>query len=88
MHFLLIFRKLTWNLFNLQGLRIQDLQQEKIHLHRDVHAMADKLGINFETLKNYEIAQGVRLFPVDPNSEDYPGDTDMLGDFSFPLLTN
>jgi len=69
----------------LQGLRIQDLQQERIHLHRDIHTMAQELGVNLETLKNYEIADGVRLFPVDPNSEDYPGDTDILGDFSLPL---
>jgi len=55
-------------------------------LHRDIRAMADKLGFNLEASKNYEIAQGVRLFPVDSNSEDYPGDTDMLGDLSLPLL--
>jgi len=72
----------------LQGLRIQELQQEKIHLHRDIRAMADELGFNLEASKNYEIAQGVRLFPVDSNSEDYPGDTDMLGDLSLPLFTN
>jgi hypothetical protein len=72
----------------LQGLRIQELQQEKIYLHRDIRAMADKLGFNLEASKNYEIAEGVRLFPVDSNSEDYPGDTDMLGDLSLPLFTN
>lgn len=63
----------------MRGLRIQDLQQERIHLHRDIHTMAQELGVNLETLRNYEIADGVRLFPVDPNSEDYPGDTDILG---------
>ncbi|XP_029163966.1 chondroitin sulfate synthase 1-like isoform X1 [Nylanderia fulva] len=63
----------------MRGLRIQDLQQERIHLHRDIHMMAQELGVSLETLRNYEIADGVRLFPVDPNSEDYPGDTDILG---------
>ncbi|XP_072759652.1 chondroitin sulfate synthase 1 [Anoplolepis gracilipes] len=63
----------------MRGLRIQDLQQERIHLHRDIHTMAQELGVNLETLRNYEIADGVPLFPVDPNSEDYPGDTDILG---------
>ncbi|XP_019882609.2 chondroitin sulfate synthase 1 [Camponotus floridanus] len=63
----------------MRGLRIQDLQQERIHLHRDIHTMAQELGVNLETLRNYKIADGVRLFPVDPNSEDYPGDTDILG---------
>ncbi|XP_050448257.1 chondroitin sulfate synthase 1 [Cataglyphis hispanica] len=63
----------------IRGLRIQDLQQERIHLHRDIHTMSQELGVNLETLRNYEIADGVRLFPVDSNSEDYPGDTDILG---------
>jgi len=45
--------------------------------------MAQVLGVSLEALKNYEIAEGVRLFPVDPNSEDYPGDTDTLGMISY-----
>lgn len=63
----------------MRGLRIQDLQQERIRLHRDIYTMAQELGVSLETLKNHEIAEGVRLFPIDPNSEDYPGDTDILG---------
>ncbi|XP_024879482.1 chondroitin sulfate synthase 1 [Temnothorax curvispinosus] len=63
----------------MRGLRIQDLQQERIRLHRDIYTMAQELGVSLESLKNYEIAEEVRLFPVDPNSEDYPGDTDILG---------
>ncbi|KAG5347492.1 CHSS1 synthase, partial [Acromyrmex charruanus] len=63
----------------MRGLRIQDLQHERIRLHRDIYTMAQVLGVSLEALKNYEIAEGVRLFPVDPNSEDYPGDTDILG---------
>lgn len=68
-------------------MQIQDLQQERIHLHRDIYMMAQELRVSLEILKNYEIAEGMRLFPVDPNSEDYAGDTDILGDFSFPLMT-
>ncbi|KYQ52153.1 Chondroitin sulfate synthase 1 [Trachymyrmex zeteki] len=63
----------------MRGLRIQDLQQERIRLHRDIYTMAQVLGVSLEALKNYEIAEGVRLFPVDSNSKDYPGDTDTLG---------
>ncbi|XP_011862259.1 PREDICTED: chondroitin sulfate synthase 1 isoform X1 [Vollenhovia emeryi] len=63
----------------MRGLRIQDLQQERIRLHRDIYTMSEELGVSLETLRNHEIAEGVRLFPVDPNSEDYPGDTDILG---------
>lgn len=65
-----------------QGLRIQDLQQERIRLHRDVYTMAQELGVSLETLGGHEVAEGVRLFPIDPNSEDYPGDTDVLGTIS------
>ncbi|KAL0122149.1 hypothetical protein PUN28_007124 [Cardiocondyla obscurior] len=63
----------------MRGLRVQDLQQERTRLHRDIYTMAQELGVGLETLKNHEIATGVRLFPVDSNSEDYPGDTDVLG---------
>jgi len=66
-----------------QGLQIQDLQQERIRLHRDIYTMAQELGVSLEALRNYEIAEGVRLFSVDPNSEDYPGDTDILGMTSY-----
>ena len=52
-------------------------------MHRDIYTMAQVLGVSLEALKNYEIAEGVRLFPVDSNSEDYPGDTDTLGMISY-----
>lgn len=45
--------------------------------------MAQELGVSLETLKNHEIAEDVRLFPVDPHSDDYPGDTDILGMISY-----
>lgn len=41
--------------------------------------MAKQLGISVENLKNFEIAEGVPLFPIDPHSERYPGDTEILG---------
>ncbi|KAG7206699.1 hypothetical protein KM043_000373 [Ampulex compressa] len=63
----------------MRGLRIQDLQQQRIDLHRDIYSMAKQLGISVENIKNYEIAEGVPLFPMDPNSDEYPGDTEILG---------
>ncbi|EFN75280.1 chondroitin sulfate synthase 1 [Harpegnathos saltator] len=63
----------------MRGLQIQELQQERIRLHRDVHTMAQELGVRPDTLKNYELVEGLHLFPADPNSENYPGDTDVLG---------
>ncbi|XP_076624346.1 chondroitin sulfate synthase [Colletes latitarsis] len=63
----------------MRGLRIQDLQQERLNLHRDIYTMAKQLGIRVEDLKNFEIAKGVPLFPVNPHSKEYPGDTEILG---------
>lgn len=65
--------------FVFQGLKIQDLQQERLNLHRDIYTMAKQLGIRVENLKNYEIADRVPLFPVKPYSKLYPGDTEILG---------
>lgn len=63
-----------------QGLQIQELQQERLNLHRDIHAMAKQLGLSVENFKNLEIADGVPLLPVSPHSKDYPGDTEILGE--------
>ncbi|XP_015432294.1 PREDICTED: chondroitin sulfate synthase 1 [Dufourea novaeangliae] len=63
----------------MRGLRIQDLQQERLNLHRDIYTMAKQLGINVENIRNFEIAKGVPLFPIDPHSKEYPGDTEILG---------
>lgn len=41
--------------------------------------MAKQLRISVENLKNYVIADGVPLFPVNPFSTKYPGDTEILG---------
>lgn len=46
--------------------------------------MAKQLRINVENLKNFEIADGVPLFPVHPYSKEYPGDTEILGKRTFP----
>ena len=63
----------------MRGLQIQDVQQERLNLHRDIYAMAEQLGINVEDLRNFQIAEGVPLFPVSPYSKEYPGDTEILG---------
>ncbi|XP_060823700.1 chondroitin sulfate synthase 1 [Bombus pascuorum] len=63
----------------MRGLQIQDLQQERLNLHRDIYTMAKQLGISVENLKNFEIADGVPLFPVNRYSKEYPDDTEILG---------
>ncbi|XP_017893539.1 chondroitin sulfate synthase 1 [Ceratina calcarata] len=63
----------------MRGLRIQELQQERLNLHRDIYTMAKQLGIAVENLKNFKIADGVPLFPISSISKEYPGDTEILG---------
>ncbi|XP_076285045.1 chondroitin sulfate synthase isoform X2 [Lasioglossum baleicum] len=63
----------------MRALRIQDLQQERLNLHKDIYTMAKQLGMATENLKSFEIADSVPLFPVDPHSMEYPGDTEILG---------
>lgn len=63
----------------MRGLQIQELQQERLNLHRDIHAMAKQLGLSVENFKNLEIADGVPLLPVSRHSKHYPGDTEILG---------
>ncbi|KOC66565.1 Chondroitin sulfate synthase 1 [Habropoda laboriosa] len=63
----------------IRGLQVQDLQQERLNLHRDIYTMVKQLGVSVENLKNFEIARGVPLFPTSPFSKEYPGDTEILG---------
>ena len=63
----------------MRALQIQDLQQERLNLHRDIYAMAKQLEMSVENLRNFEISKGVPLFPVNPYSKEYPGDTEILG---------
>ncbi|XP_034178749.1 chondroitin sulfate synthase [Osmia lignaria lignaria] len=63
----------------MRALQIQNLQQERLNLHRDIYAMAKQLEMSVENLRNFEIAKGVPLFPVNPYSKEYPGDTEILG---------
>lgn len=63
----------------MRGLKIQDLQQKRILLHRDIHSMVSSLGINVDNLKNYTLAKGVNLFPEKFNSEYYLENTNVLG---------
>lgn len=41
--------------------------------------MTKELSINLDHLRNYQVADAVPLFPVNPYSENYPGDTERLG---------
>ncbi|XP_015599043.1 chondroitin sulfate synthase 1 isoform X2 [Cephus cinctus] len=63
----------------MRELRIQELQHERVQLHRDIQTMAKQLDIGMDRLQDYILAKDVPLFPIKSNSEDYLGDTLMLG---------
>lgn len=48
--------------------------------------MTKELNINLDHLKYYQVADAVPLFPVNPYSENYPGDTEILGKFVFSFI--
>lgn len=48
--------------------------------------MTKELSINLDHLRNYQVADAVPLFPVNPYSENYPGDTEILGKFVFSFI--
>lgn len=62
-----------------QGLKIQDLQQQRVMLHRDVYTMAEQFSIDPVQLRDHKLAEGVSLFPGD--SIDV-GDTSVLGKYT------
>lgn len=61
----------------MQGLRIQDLRQEALSLHRDIANM--KIAMNRQSNENV-LTSGVSIFPFGPESEQYLGDHDILGE--------
>ncbi|XP_044579709.1 chondroitin sulfate synthase 1 isoform X1 [Cotesia glomerata] len=62
----------------MRALKIQDLQHERIKLHRDIYSMAELLRENVREFIRKPIAENVKLFP-NSDRENYFGDTLMLG---------
>lgn len=60
----------------MQGLRIQDMRQEALSLHRDIAKM--KVTMNLTSNQN-TLTSGVSIFPFGPESEYFLGDHDVLG---------
>lgn len=69
-----------------QGLKLQDNQQESLTLHRDIAASMMKLGINDQQLNRANIAENLPLFDVPQGSDEYLGDSRLLGE-TFYLLS-
>lgn len=60
----------------MQGLRIQEMRQEALSLHRDIAKM--KITMNL-TLNQNTLTSGVSIFPFGPENEYYLGDHEVLG---------
>lgn len=60
----------------MQGLRVQDLRQEALSLHRDIAKM--KVILNLTSNQN-TLTSGVSVFPIGPESDHYLGDHEVLG---------
>lgn len=64
----------------MQGLQIQNNQQESIHLHRDIALSMSKLNIPIEKLNEAKLVENMKLFEEPPSSENYLGDPIILGE--------
>ncbi|KAG4068935.1 hypothetical protein HA402_005083 [Bradysia odoriphaga] len=60
----------------MQGLRIQDMRQEALSLHRDIAKM--EIAMSLKPNENV-LTSGVSIFPFGAESEHYLGDHDILG---------
>ena len=66
----------------MQGLKIQELQQQAISLHRDIANMMSLLGYKPEAADKIMLGTNVPLFPAKMGSRAYLGDTAMLGNIT------
>ncbi|XP_067010256.1 chondroitin sulfate synthase 1 [Anabrus simplex] len=63
----------------MKSLKIQDLQQKVIYLHREIMSMMKELGHKPEEINNFMVGKNFPLFSAKKGSHDYLGDTAMLG---------
>jgi hypothetical protein len=63
----------------MQSLRIQELQQRALALHRDIASMMTLLGRKPDTAQTMLLGDTLPLFPDKMGSRTFLGDTAMLG---------
>jgi hypothetical protein len=63
----------------IQSLKIQELQQKTLVLHRDIANMMKLLGLKPKAARKMVLGNSVPLFPAKEGSHMYLGDTAMLG---------
>ncbi|KAJ9588123.1 hypothetical protein L9F63_018514 [Diploptera punctata] len=63
----------------MKGLKIQEMHQQAISLHRDIANMMSLLGYKPEAAERMLLGNNVQLFPAKKGTRGYLGDTAMLG---------
>ncbi|VVC98773.1 unnamed protein product [Leptidea sinapis] len=62
-----------------KSLKIQDLRESSLDLHRDIAASVKELGVNKEQVADYVLPGDVPLFPTKMGMPGYLGDNRILG---------
>lgn len=78
-HFGALNRKSNASLSYLQTLKIQQLLQDSIYLHRDIGDSMRHLGYRLDRLEDVELVKDLPLFNEKRGSEHYLGNTQLLG---------
>lgn len=77
---------LSQNKFHsFQNLRIQDLREQSLDLHRDIQSSARELGVKGHHVTNFVLPGGVPLFTAKMGEPGYLGNNTILGEVR-PIL--
>lgn len=62
-----------------KNLRIQELRERSLDLHRDIASAMRELDVPEDLVANYQLQEGVPLFPAKIGETDYLGNNKILG---------
>ncbi|KOB78645.1 Chondroitin sulfate synthase 1 [Operophtera brumata] len=62
-----------------KNLRIQELRESSLDLHRDIAMSLHELGVSQDHVEDYELPGGVPLFPAKVGDPEYLGNNSILG---------
>lgn len=63
-----------------QNLRIQELRQRSLDLHRDIASALQQLGVAADDVDDYRLPGDVPIFPTKVGEPGYLGDNRILGE--------
>lgn len=63
----------------LQGLKVQNILQQSLEIHRDIATSMMELGFHRTRLDKAVVGKNVPLFPIKRGSQGYLGDASLLG---------